>query len=481
MDKKRLECHLKPFLFIFLLSFSVGFVLLDSPMFVDEGHFLTLSKGILKGEKLYLDSRDNKPPGLYLFLIPVVTLAGKSVFLIRFIALSILALNAFLVYLIGFRISGSRAGIFASVLFLLISIAPRFQSHTLISENISLLFISAAIYLLLNKKEFKTYLLAGALIGLACSIRQLSFLAFIPVLFSLRGGNYKKNALWLLSGVLLAWVPLLIFLILFSSPTEFLNYAFLDIIMKPKHSALSPWEFKTMVFVDVFAFTLPAILLGVVGISKKRNAILFSWLAAMFLSTQVGHGYHHYYLLMFAPLSVYASLGLLKLESISKEKIGLIKPLILGFILAVLISQSLSTAIAIKSHQLRLDQPSFMLTSEQQASIVNFIDEKISKEQSVMYFSMQSSLYYMSDRFPPNGRVPSRVVMAEEDFSESFLNQLMEEPPDVIVYDQDYAYYLKSFELFGENTVSFEKFLNENYELSSTIDNTYMQVYLRKP
>ncbi|HQT45368.1 MAG TPA: hypothetical protein PLO51_05290, partial [Candidatus Micrarchaeota archaeon] len=64
----------------------------------DEGLFLTISKQILNGQVLYKDAMDNKLPGLYISLAPVVLSCGNSLFCIRTAAVLLNFISALLLY-----------------------------------------------------------------------------------------------------------------------------------------------------------------------------------------------------------------------------------------------------------------------------------------------------------------------------------------------------------------------------------------------
>ncbi len=138
---------------------------------------------------------DLKQPLLFGFFKAVISVFGKSIFMIRLVGALIIAVSGFFVYLIGKKISNEKVGFFSGILLIFASsLNGSFQS--VMSEHIAVFFLMPGIYVLLSAPNRRVYfLLGGIFIGLSCLVRlNMAFVALsLGVFFTLQPHKFLKN------------------------------------------------------------------------------------------------------------------------------------------------------------------------------------------------------------------------------------------------------------------------------------------------
>ena len=151
----------------------------------DEGLFLTISRQILNGQVLYKDAMDNKLPGLYVSLAPVVLGCGNSLFCIRTAAALLNFISALLLYFACRKYLFGWSGYVAPVAYLVLSAASMnvfFRSEFLLGHLFALSFFLLAFSL---QKRNALFYLAAVPIAFGALIKPAFALVFVPVLYFL--------------------------------------------------------------------------------------------------------------------------------------------------------------------------------------------------------------------------------------------------------------------------------------------------------
>jgi 4-amino-4-deoxy-L-arabinose transferase-like glycosyltransferase len=154
------------------------------PMAEDEGIFLTIASRITHGELPYRDYFDHKPPGIYYFLAPIITIFGNSLFAARFaIALTNLG-TAFIIFKIGQKAFGKQVGFLSGGIFLFLTVL--YQGFYAICEPPMVFSLAVGIFFFqktLTKPNLKLSFLAGLSIGAAILFKQPAILNAIITAF----------------------------------------------------------------------------------------------------------------------------------------------------------------------------------------------------------------------------------------------------------------------------------------------------------
>jgi hypothetical protein len=151
--------------FVLSLVYFVSFIKYGLPY--DEGYVLDGVEKIMEGQVIYRDFHHTYAPGRFYLIAAAFEVAGKNIFVERFILALLQALKCMLAYLIVRRITGSRYAYLAP---LLIIAAPG-PWHKVFFGSLGLLvvyFIMRA----LQRDDTGSYLWAGIVAGVCAAFRQ---------------------------------------------------------------------------------------------------------------------------------------------------------------------------------------------------------------------------------------------------------------------------------------------------------------------
>ncbi|MDC6385173.1 glycosyltransferase family 39 protein [Muricauda sp. SK9] len=144
----------------------------------DESTFILMGQSWADGHLPYTQLWDLKPPITFLYFAIIIKLFGKSFFAIRFFGAIMVAVTALFTYGITRKITSKKIAFWVAVFCVF------FQSlfgslQGVMSEHICTFFFVIGIYLVVHKKQWGWYLLAGLLFG--CAIMSKLNMAY-PVL-----------------------------------------------------------------------------------------------------------------------------------------------------------------------------------------------------------------------------------------------------------------------------------------------------------
>lgn len=148
----------------------------------DEGTFLTMSRAIVEGRTPYLDYFDNKPPVLYLTLIPFVLVAGKNLFLLRLLATGVFLVSSMLYFAWLRQRLSPRLALVASWLWIGLVYSLGTVGYSYFSENFALLWLLAFFVVFDRSESGKHNYLLGLFAAFAALTNQHAFFLIVPVL-----------------------------------------------------------------------------------------------------------------------------------------------------------------------------------------------------------------------------------------------------------------------------------------------------------
>jgi hypothetical protein len=90
---------------------------LAEPLGMDQALFAVIGEGLLRGERLYVDLWDHKPPAIYALYAGVIAVAGAAPWAIALAALGAAVATALLLRALVTARSGARAGLLAGTLY----------------------------------------------------------------------------------------------------------------------------------------------------------------------------------------------------------------------------------------------------------------------------------------------------------------------------------------------------------------------------
>ena len=163
----------------------------------DESTFILMGQSWVNGHLPYMELWDLKPPLNFLFFAGILYTFGKSLIAIRFFGVLIVAITAYFTYKITTIVSTKKVGFWAAIFCVFLqSLFGSMQG--VMSEHISMVFFTPALYLLLKYINWQGFLIAGILMGLTSMVKlNMAYpiaLAGLYYLYStVRQKNYKEG------------------------------------------------------------------------------------------------------------------------------------------------------------------------------------------------------------------------------------------------------------------------------------------------
>ena len=151
---------------------------LDDAFYVEVAHLWT--RGVLP----YVGAFDVKPPGFFAILAGAEALLGPSLDALRAVAVAFDALAAAAMFFLGRRFGGARLGLFAAILYPILSeLVTSNDAYCPLAALTILAFLAALSPLSLMKRAA----LAGLLIGAAGAVKQTAGFEAVALLFVVVG------------------------------------------------------------------------------------------------------------------------------------------------------------------------------------------------------------------------------------------------------------------------------------------------------
>jgi 4-amino-4-deoxy-L-arabinose transferase-like glycosyltransferase len=301
------------------LAFRLGALRL--PLDRDEGAYGTLARGWLDGLVPYRDLFDHKPPVIYGFYALATSLHVDEVLAVRALSALLFAASLVLVFAIGRRVYGERAGALAALAFALIGNDFTLEAVRANTEQVMLPSLLASLYCALRAdngdRRLRWLFLCGAASGLAVltkpvAVWPLLVLALHVSFMNQRPGGAKVPTLSPASSLLPpasvaagASLPLAICTTYFAANgalddfyasvvtfnSEYVRY-FWDNGYRGQITDLSPLAspYAMLAFAAAFAgFALPST-------HRRGHALIVAWAAANLIGAKMGiRTFGHYF------------------------------------------------------------------------------------------------------------------------------------------------------------------------------------------
>lgn len=295
MRKKSLRVQKKVFvlLAILLIAFLLRFPSLFEPnWYGDEGIYQVIGRAIRRGELIYRDIWDNKPPALYL----IYALVNGEQFLARALSLVFLLASIPAFFLLAQRLFTKNLSVFlATALFAVLFSLPLLEGNIANAENFMLLPIILSALLVLSsplQPKPSTLLFAGLLLSFAFLVKIVAifdFSAFLLFLFFLNTG--RKKLAPLIFGFLLPILTVVLFFLSQNTFSDFMMSTFSQNVGYVAHDLLILKLLSLLIFV--------ALLFRNRDTMKREETFILLWLAfSLFNAFFAGRPYTHYLLVL---------------------------------------------------------------------------------------------------------------------------------------------------------------------------------------
>ncbi len=317
---------------------------LAEPLAMDQALFAVIGRGLLRGDRLYVDLWDHKPPAIYLVYAALQRVFGGSAWVIALASTAAAAATALLVRCVIARLAGERAGFLAGLFYALIAnpiLLGGFYATGQAEAFMDLCVVSALAAAAPARgpahrpRRARRARRAGVWLGIAALFKPTALL-WIPVAWLVArrdsdGGapaRLRSLAMLMLAGVA---VPLLVALLGLAA-TGALGAA-ADAIVGWNAAALrgtasaagasrdagigailgSPRAVASLLFDGIIRlgpFLLFAAIGAVAALGARGRAIPLVWLATAIVAAIVqGKFYRYQYQPLFAPVAALAALG----------------------------------------------------------------------------------------------------------------------------------------------------------------------------
>ena len=149
----------------------------------DESTYIVIAQEMMRGSVYWVDIIDTKPPGIFMFYYLLLSLAGKSIFMIRLLVAIWIAFTAYGIYRISHNwIKKGNGPWIAGILYIILTSVFTFLG---VSPNSELFFSGLtvwALYLLVVCRfEWWRVILSGFLLGIGITIKQVAVFDAIPM------------------------------------------------------------------------------------------------------------------------------------------------------------------------------------------------------------------------------------------------------------------------------------------------------------
>lgn len=196
-------------LLLFFLVSAVIFKMLTfffSVIDIDESTYLLIGKEIFKGNWLYVDYYDTKPPGIFLIFGFIELITAHGIFFTRLLAALLVGITSYLLFKLKLKISGNRyASIFAGLAYLILASMYRF-TFAANTEIFFIFFTILAFNIFFSNKGHVKYFLGGLMAGIGFTIKYvvafdiLAYGAFLTYLLFIKKMPFKE---FLKAGILI--------------------------------------------------------------------------------------------------------------------------------------------------------------------------------------------------------------------------------------------------------------------------------------
>ncbi len=227
-------------------------IIIAPPWDIDEGLYAAVGQALGRGELLYRDVWDNKPPAIY-FLFDWISKVSVDYTNFRLAATFFLIVTAILLFGLARRITTYKQALWTLGIFSFLAIVPVFETHISNAEIFFLLPTTLAIYLVVMMEwwgaKLRNYLFVGMLLAVGFLFKTVvafDALAVLSLLLLKDGLRIKGRFLLMLGGAGLVLILPGIYLVTNNLGEDFIRAAFLN-----NFGYVKAGNFTTISFIDI--------------------------------------------------------------------------------------------------------------------------------------------------------------------------------------------------------------------------------------
>ncbi len=470
--------NMLPYIIIFAMTVFLLLISCSTGIFVgltkDVPVYLNVARNLLNGKVLYSEIVDNKGPVLYFMNALFLKLGGRfGMVLLEFILLYTIFLFAYKTI----KLLNDNKKHQIIVLVLMGTYLLRFFTYGLACEEYALAFSMIGLYECVKyykNDKFSIYQCysLGILGGLCFFIRQNLIVVFagfgigifIKHIIEKRYKELIKYIIFSILGFITVALPILGYLLINNCFNDYIYYTF---TLNMHIEKLGFFKSLIVIF-DFIPITTYLIILYLYmmirSIFKEKNiknlGFIFT-ITSTILFNVISKTVAYHYLIIFIPtilLSLVQFIQIKQIESIHKSLLLIINITLIG----ICIFNVVSSAVMFKR-------------PEENQNIANFIKNNTSKEDKIAIIGFADEIYYLSDRDSASRYtyLLSNGAFNKQDqinIVNDYLNDIMNVKPKIIVILDEYMKYAVRQYV---NSISFDIFILNNYELRYREDRSY--------
>jgi hypothetical protein len=314
--------------------------MLWSPISVDEGAYLAIARGWAHGKPLYRDLFVDRPQGLLVLFRAWDWISGGSTASIRIMAMLFGVLLVVSTGIVVRELVGDVAARFAAMICAVVSAAPVLEGYAanteLLSGAVSAAGLAVGVLALSRSRPLVWFFASGILAGVALSLKQTGFDGLLVLLTWLTLGvlfcaAQRKTVLKAMTALVAGLMVVLGALMLHGALTGWSLWWSAVVGYRLKtHSAFAGANWRNLAITAPYAAVVlgTSSFLAVLGAGTvtrgwrvrlsasltRGSVVLVAWFFAATMAFLIGGGFwRHYWLLLAAPLSALAGIGLAQL------------------------------------------------------------------------------------------------------------------------------------------------------------------------
>jgi len=433
--------------------------LLDLPLERDEGEYAYAGQLMLHGVPPYELVYNMKFPGTYGAYAVIEGIFGQTATAIRIGLLLVTTLTSILLYFLGKRMFGTRAGLIAAGAYALFAIAPSSFGLYAHATHFVALFVVAAMLLMTASEppilpasedsgssrrpggqEARRLFAAGALLALAVLMKQPAFVfvIFALIYVAVRSKSRVRDLAMVCAGGIAVAVLTVIALAAAGVLPRFL---FWTIEYARVYATSVPFD-KT-VFTRLATNLGPIIkfapllwILSIIGlwfVPRGQRLFAIGFLVAGFLAAVPGFYFRgHYFIVMFPALALLAGAAVQEAGKYAGARIG--------FAIAAIVITSMigwprlmNTTQEEFTHDLYFSNP-----FPESIEVANYLREHTQPDDRIAVLGSEPQIYFLSQRKSATGYIYAYPLMEEQPFAArmqaEMVKQIESAKPKYLVY-----------------------------------------------
>lgn len=519
---------------LFVLLYALP--ILSFPPGRDQGTYLEIGQSLLRGEHLYAQLWDNKPPGIFLVYAGIVKLFGRALWSPAIVDIILLLAISYLLFRFAETYLGREGAALAVVIHAAWHSSMRYF-WIVQPETIQVLCVLGAFVLLaIPSKSWRMRCFAA---GLVCGFgfwQKYNFVAFLPVPLFLPFLDFQAldersprlalciswkewltRALWVACGFSLTALAVMSWIFL-SGGLPMMRESQFEVLPRYAHMAMTeqPHYWLMAVVRTYFSLrpetvftTLVALVVGWLTRDLKRMLPIFFSAAVALAATAMQVRFHSYYFLVcypfFAALWAYLFLRLFEAATATKQLLMRHGQRLAAALVWVLFANIVFwpipeqiTKLVTQYEELQqwyTHRDTFYANYPEQLSIellrgqfevVRYVEKTTQPGDSIYLWGSNSLIYFLTDRQPPTRFVLNLGVVAKWG-KESWKNEIMQgietaRPRLIIVTRHDslptITYEAKDSEQYLDTSfLQLNNYINQNY--TRAIDFEDFTIYKR--